>query len=382
MAKDRGTGLKEIFQKAYTLGIFSVLSSHLSKAQKKVFEAIRQCRTINMGGHVDKCIICNHTHISYNSCRDRHCPLCGGLSKERWLSRMLGMVLDVQHLHMVFTVPQELNRIALANKPLFYNLLFKASRDAVMEYCTSRDFTPGFTSVLHSWGQNLSFHPHIHLVITAGGLSSNGKWVRRMDKKGRAYLAPVRVLSRLFRGKLVSMLRAAHSEGRLVFDAKAFSSILSDAMEKEWCVYSKEPFHGSQCVYKYLGRYTHRTAISNSRILSLTEESVSFKWRDYSDGNKEKVMVLSIEEFIRRFLMHVLENGFTRIRHYGLYAQAAKKKRLKAAELTGTELNEITEESTAELIMRICGIDIYTCPVCGAPLVSGSLLDYHLGRIP
>lgn len=346
----------------------------LSRVQWKAFNAISSCRTASLGGHSTKCPHCGKEHISYNSCRNRNCPKCGGVSKYVWLQHRLETVLDVQHLHLVFTTPHLLNAIAITNGRVFYDALFKAVKDTILEVCERRGFIPGFSAVLHTWGQNLSLHPHIHVPITSGGISlDETKWIdAKRNKDGTFYLAPIKVLSSVFRGKFVSSLRAAFSAGILEFDKKELSRLLNKAMSLDWVVYAKEPFKGAKMVYKYLGRYTHRTAITNERILSidLENETVTFAYRDYADCRKEKTMTLDSLEFVRRFFLHILPSRFTRIRHYGFYSSAAGKKRRKAALFTHTKLKERKKYSTVECLLALYGLDITKCSFCGSTLVT------------
>lgn len=341
----------------------------LSKVQYKAFNSITACRTVKLGGHGDTCPECGYTKISYNSCRNRSCPKCGALARDRWLERRLSSILDVQHLHVVFTVPQQLYAIGLANGPAFHGLMFSAASETVLEACRTRGFIPGFSAVLHTWSQTMAYHPHIHMPVTAGGLSLDGQGWRSAGRKqdGTFYLAPVRVLSRLFRGKLVSAIRAAHKEGKISFDSRQLSSILDEVMRIEWVVYAKEPFKGAQMVYRYLGRYTHRTAISNSRIKEVDEAegTVVFSYRDYADESKEKLMKLDAVEFARRFMLHVPETGFTRIRHYGLYGSASVKRRKTAAEKTATIFRKPEKLTVREFILKVYDYDIEVCPHCG-----------------
>lgn len=380
---------KAELQDVFVLAAERFLKTHSpSVAEYKAMDAIMTCRTVKQGGHVDHCDQCGYEKPSYNSCRNRHCPKCGGLAKERWLSLRLSTVLDVQHLHMVFTVPSELNAVAIANKSAFYSLMFRCVADTIRVVCGEQGFSPGFSAVLHTWGSNLEFHPHLHVPITAGGISTDGgKWVSAKKTRhgkslasGKYYIAPVRKLSRLFRGKLVSAIRQTHTRGDIRFDDARLSGILDAAMAKEWVVYAKEPFKGARMVYRYLGRYTHRTAISNDRILHADGTSTVFIWRDYRDG-KVKTMSLDSCEFIRRFLQHVLETGFTRIRHYGIYSSAAKAGREKARLLTGTRSVPYEKETAAEIMLRVCRVDITRCPVCGG-LLSSSPLGRGRGTVP
>ena len=302
---------------------------------RKVAKAIMECRTQALGGHSDVCTECGYTHQSYNSCRNRHCPKCQTVKKEQWIGRRKQDVLDVKHFHTVFTIPSELNALVLQNPRRLYDLLFRASSETVRELTADAKYlgaAVGYMSILHSWGSNMSFHPHIHMVVTAGGIAPDGRW---KPTRGRFFL-PVKVLSRLFRGKFLSGCRALCARGEIsltgengnAVSRKAFTSLVDGCYNKDWVVYSKVPFNGAEGVFEYLGRYTHRLVISNNRILSVAGGKTTFLWKDYRDESKMKETTLSNGEFIRRFLLHVLPHGFTRIRHYGLYSSRNKSMRL------------------------------------------------------
>ena len=313
---------------------------HPTPAQDSVMRHIAQCRTAALGGHVNECPRCGHQEgISYNSCRDRHCPKCQSRTRDQWLAARLARLLPVPYFHVVFTVPAELNALALGNKRVFYDLLFASFSETLKQ--TARDpkhlgAEPGFTAVLHTWGQNLLFHPHIHCVVTGGGLSDDGtRWVEARER----FLIHVRVLSRRFRGVLLAGLRRARAARKLSYgggtaglaEARAWEELLKPLYRKEWVTYAKAPFGGPEQVFKYLGRYTHRVAISNHRILDISSGRVAFTLKDYAHGGRRKTMTISAVEFLRRFLLHVLPFGFTRIRHFGLCAAANVETKLKAA---------------------------------------------------
>jgi hypothetical protein len=346
----------------------------LTLVQHKAMSSIQKCRTSQLGGHKEVCDDCGHTRISYNSCRNRHCPKCQTLAKERWIENQKSNLLDVGYFHVVFTIPDTLNLMAYQNQKAIYTLLFKAVSETLAELASDKKYLGakiGFTSVLHTWGQNLSHHPHIHCIVPGGGLSSIGKWVNSRKK----FFIPVKVLSRKFRGKFLYYLKQLYYQNRLEFHGsqtylcnnKDFEKLLSSLYDKEWVVYCKPPFKNAACVVEYLGRYTHRVAISNKRILRIEKDTVTFKWRDYKDGSKHKVMTLSADEFIRRFLIHILPNGFMKIRHYGLLGNRNKTTKLKVCkQLTHTPLISKEKASTLELIQRITGIDVCKCPNCGS----------------
>ncbi|WP_027400129.1 IS91 family transposase, partial [Anaerovorax odorimutans] len=293
------------------------LQNHkLSHVQSKAFLAISKCRTADLGGHTDQCENCGSIRISYNSCRNRHCPKCQTLAKERWIEGQKVNLLNVGYFHIVFTVPSELNIVIYQNQKVCYNILFRTVSETLQELCADKKYLGakiGFTSILHTWGQNLCFHPHIHCVMAGGGLNKLGKWVNSRKK----FLLPIKVLSRKFRGKFLALLKKANLEFFGNSNPFVFNDLLDSCYKKEWIVYCKPPFKTAASVVEYLGRYTHRVAISNNRILSVKNGVVTFKWRDYKDNSKWKIMTIAAEEFIRRFLMHILPQGFMKIRHYG-----------------------------------------------------------------
>ena len=310
-------------------------AGHVSLSQLKAMSAIEVCRTEALGGHVAGCAECGHHHISYNSCKNRHCPKCQGPAARDWMEARAEDLLPVEYFHVVFTLPAEIAQIAFWNKKAVYGLLFKASAQTVMTIAADpkrMGARVGMTSVLHTWGSALTHHPHIHMIVPGGGLSPDGaKWVA--CKPG--FFLHVRVLSRLFRRLFLDRLMELHRTGQLVFfgdleglaTADAFKAWLAPFRKTEWVVYAKPPFGGPEAVLAYLSRYTHRVAISNSRLVSADAQTVTFRWKDYriKSGDRQKVMRLATPEFIRRFLIHVLPDGFHRIRHYGLLASAKRK---------------------------------------------------------
>lgn len=328
---------------------------HLSSVQRKAVRNIVDCRTATLGAHIDTCDNCGHTRISYNSCRNRHCPKCQTIAKEKWIEKQRRHLLDIPYFHVVFTVPAALNPVFLSQQDTLYTLLFQAASETVLELCADRKYlgaTPGITAVLHTWGQNLQFHPHIHMIVTGGGLTKEGKW--RNSRKH--FFLPVRVLSAKFRGKFLAILRQRFPSLK--------QSLLDHCYRQKWVVYCKPPFDGSGKVISYLGRYTHRVAISNDRILSLKNGMVTFRWRDYAHGNQVKLMTLDAKEFIRRFLLHILPPGFRKIRHYGLFASRDKEKRLALCRhLTGSA-HPVPTLPVAALMERIFGKDFNLCPCC------------------
>jgi hypothetical protein len=311
---------------------------HVSLGQLKVMSAIRACRTAALGGHVSRCDECSHTTIAYNSCRNRHCPKCQGAAARHWLAGREAELLPVPYYHVVFTLPAAIGSIAFQNKAVVYDLLFKASAQTLLTIAADPKHLGagiGLTAVLHTWGSALTHHPHVHIIAPGGGLSPDAsRWVA--CKPG--FFLPVRVLSRLFRRLFLNKLTALHKAGRLAFfgdlagltDRSAFDAALAPLRKAEWVVYAKRPFGGPEAVLAYLSRYTHRVAIANSRLVALDDNGVTFRWKDYRARGKTagnawiKTMTLPADEFIRRFLLHVLPDGFHRIRHYGLFASAAR----------------------------------------------------------
>jgi hypothetical protein len=338
--------------------------------------AIEVCRTATLGGH-RYTYSCGHTDISYNSCRNRHCPKCQTLQKEKWIEARCEDLLPVQYFHVVFTIPSELNPLVIMNQRVMYNILFRSVSETLMALSNNPKHLGaciGFVGILHTWGQNLMDHPHIHCVVPGGGLSPDkARWVS--CRKG--FFIPVRVMSALFRGKFMDHLKTSFESGELIFpggirhlkDPKTFEVFRGQFYHKKWVVYCKPPFDGAEGVLQYLGRYTHRIAISNNRILKVQDGNVSFRWRDYADGDTQKTMTLKADEFIRRFLLHVLPPRYVRIRHFGLLANRSRKENIaRCRELIGSCKTVTKEEATPETwqdwLLRICGIDINTCPVC------------------
>ena len=348
-----------------------------SPAQHRVLGAVAQCRTGALGGHVQECDHCGERQISYNSCRNRHCPKCQGSQTAQWLEAQQPHLLPVPYFHVVFTLPRLLAPLALQNPRVVYGLLFQTASRTLLEVAANPRHLGariGFLAVLHTWGQNLHHHPHIHCVVPAGGLAPDGsRWVSSSPH----FFLPVRVLSRLFRGKFLALLQGAFDDGRLRFhgslerlsERPAFMRLLSKARRTEWVVYAKPPFGGPDTVLKYLARYTHRVAISNHRLLSLQDGVVSFRYKDYARGRRLRMMRLDALEFIRRFLLHALPKGFVRIRRYGLLANAQRELKLALCrELLGSgERTPLPAEHTPE--EPCTGITpyepgAYRCPSC------------------
>ena len=342
----------------------------------KAINNIILCRTAELGGHIDECEECGHTRISYNSCRNRHCPKCQTLAKEKWIIQRKKDLLPVSYFHVVFTIPAELNFLTLTNQKEIYSILFKAVSETLLELSSDTKYLGaqiGFTTILHTWGQNLMNHPHIHCLVPSGGLSLDGsKWINSKEN----FFIPVKVLSRKFRGKFLFYLKKEYyNNPKLKFistieDLKhkdIFHCFIDKLYKKEWIVYCKPPFGSSEHVLEYLGRYTHRVAISNNRIIAMENGLVVFKWKDYRDNNKEKYMTVTAEEFIRRFIMHILPHKFVKIRHYGILSNRNRVLKLKKCKLIlNVAVSEVVDENlnTAELILKITGKDITICPCC------------------
>jgi hypothetical protein len=345
----------------------------LSWKHVKVLLAIARCRTAALGGHLDQCTRCGHrATVSYNSCRNRHCPKCQTAARERWIAARQKELLPTRYVHVVFTLPPQLAALALQNKKVIYGLLFRASAETLLQ--VARDprhlgAEIGFFTVLHTWSQKLALHPHVHCVIPAGGLSlDHSHWVKSPDR----FFLPIHVLRRVFRGKFVAGLRQAFQESQLNFHGnltclaqpKTFAAWLRPLFRKDWVVYSKPPFGGPEYVLQYLGRYTHRVAISNHRLVSFAEGKVTFRWRDSAHHNEQKLLTLSLDEFLRRFLLHVLPKGFVRIRNFGFLANRRRATLLPLCfHLLGSA--QPTEQA---LSTDNDANNLRHCPKCGGPM--------------
>jgi len=341
----------------------------VSDQQRKVLRDIGRCRTAALGTHLERCDRCDYETVAYDSCRNRHCPKCQSSARDRWLMKQASSLLPVPYAHVVFTVPEQLAPLALRNQRLFYNLLFRAASETLLEIAADPRHLGariGVLAVLHTWSQNLGHHPHLHCLVPAGGLAlDRSRWVASR----RDFFLPVRVLSRMFRGKVLAFLKQCYRRKELRFSGalaalsqpRAFHSLLRTLRSKEWVVYSKPPFGGPEHVLKYLARYTHRVAISNGRLLSLDHGQVRFRWRDSRHNNRSSVMKLDAVEFIRRFLLHVLPTGFVKIRHFGLLAN---RNRRQALALCRFHLNATTPDSSALLNAPQKSALNRSCPQC------------------
>jgi hypothetical protein len=355
-------------------------AGHVSLGQLKVMSAIESCRTAALGGHVARCENCSHTQIAYNSCRNRHCPKCQGAAAKEWLAEREAELLPVPYYHVVFTLPAAIADIAYQNKAVIYNLLFKASAETLTMIAADPKHLGariGVLSVLHTWGSALTHHPHVHMIVPGGGISLDGdKWVSCRP----GFFLPVRVLSRLFRRLFLEKLVAAHQAGELQFfgnhtpltNAQAFAAYLAPLRKTEWVVYSKRPFGGPEEVLRYLARYTHRVAIANRRLIACDDKGVTFKWKDYRLEGPEryKVMTLATHEFIRRFLIHVLPDGFHRIRYYGLLASGKRADNIaRARELLALPLLPIDAIKAATTKPDEPQAPEHPCPCCGGRMI-------------
>jgi hypothetical protein len=349
----------------------------LHGTQGRVMTAIERCRTAALGGHVEQCDSCGHQRIAYNSCRDRHCPKCQSLARAQWLDRRQSELLDTQYFHVVFTVPEEIAVIAYQSKRQVYDILFRAAAETLRTIAADPAHLGaeiGFFAVLHTWGQNLLHHPHLHCVVAGGGISPDGtRWISCRP----GFFLPVRVLSRLFRRLFLEHLEKAFAAGKLRFfsslrplrEPDVFLRHLAPARKAEWVVYARPPFGGPEQVLDYVGRYTHRVAISNNRLVAIGDDKVRFRWKDYRNGDQPGTMTLTAEEFIRRFLLHVLPEGFQRIRYYGFLGNRYREQKLaRCRELLGMAVAEPPRPESSKDYRdhheELTGVSLKECPVC------------------
>lgn len=354
----------------------------ISFEQRRALRDIAACRTAELGGHVQGCADCGHRQIAYNSCRNRHCPKCQAAARAEWLAAREQELLPVPYFHVVFTLPPEFNELALQNPRAVYGLLFRAASQTLLQVARNPDRLGakiGFLAVLHTWGQNLMHHPHLHCVVPGGGLSPDGQsWVpcRRSRKRRREFFLPVRILSRVFRGKFIAGLKTLFRTEQLKFFGQlkplthhvAFEQLLNQSVRRDWVVYAKRPFGGPQQVLKYLARYTHRVAISNQRLRQIDNERVAFQYKDYADQSRTKVLSLEGTEFLRRFLMHILPRGFVRIRHYGFLANRDRGNNLALCRrLLGIAQPVPNDNPTSDVPLTenaIVSEPVLPCPAC------------------
>lgn len=349
----------------------------LCTAQRRVMTAIELCRTAALGGHVEQCDQCGHQRISFNSCRDRHCPKCQSLARAQWLDDRRAELLATQYFHVVLTIPEEIAAIAYQNKAPVYGILFRAAAETLRTIAADPKHLGaeiGFFAVLHTWGQNLLHHPHLHCVVAGGGLSPDGtRWISCRP----GFFLPVRVLSHLFRRLFLGYLQKAFDAGELQFfstlqplrERRAFLRYLAPVRQAQWVVYAKPPFAGPEQVLEYVGRYTHRVAISNNRLLDIADGTVRFRWKDYRDRNRQKAMTVSADEFIRRFLLHVLPEGFHRIRYYGFLGNHHRAQKLaRCRELLGMPVSEPLDDEFKkdyrDHYEELTGVSLNQCPAC------------------
>lgn len=344
----------------------------VSYQQQKVINAILQCRTARLGGHMNACDSCGVTDISYNSCRNRHCPKCQTVDKLRWVAKRQSELLPVPYFHVVFTLPHELNCLINSNAALLYDLLFKATTETLLTFGHDPKRLGGQiggTQVLHTWGQALTHHPHLHCIIPGGALTDSGEWVSTRSN----YLFPVKAMGRYFKKCYLKYLQQHYESKVLKYhgqalryeDEREFKKFCNILWEKDWVVYGKKPFSSAENVVNYLGRYTHKSALSNCRLINLSERKVSFYWRDYRDNNKQKVMTLDVDEFIRRYLQHVLPARFMRIRQIGFMANRAKAKKLALCCIAlQHQQTYYHPESVEEIMQRVMNVDITQCRQC------------------
>ncbi len=363
-------------------------AGHLSLGQLKVMSAIERCRTATLGGHVAACEDCGHSHIAYNSCRNRHCPKCQGAAARDWLAARQGELLPVEYYHLVFTLPAPIADIAYQNKAAVYGILFKAAARTLITIARDPKHLGariGLTAVLHTWGSAMTHHPHVHMIVPGGGIAPDStQWISCRP----GFFLPVRVLSRLFRRLFLEKLTAAHDAGRLSFFAEhaglanteAFAAYIAPLRKLEWVVYAKRPFAGPEAVLAYLSRYTHRIAIANSRLVSCDDDAVTFKYKDYRRKGQEryKTMRLNSDEFIRRFLLHVLPHGFHRIRYYSLFANSQRADNLALARHLlamppdqSRSVEAVSDESVDETCPTYPPDQVWgrPCPACGGTMV-------------
>ena len=370
-----GPEVADIFRR-YGAAYRETYGASLCTAQHRVMSAIELCRTAALGGHVERCDRCDHQRICYNSCRDRHCPKCQSLARAQWLEDRRSELLDTQYFHVVFTVPQPIAAIALQNKEVVYNILFRAAAETLRTIAADPKHLGaqiGFFAVLHTWGQTLFHHPHLHCVVAGGGISPDGtRWISCRKN----FFLPVPVLARLFRRLFLDYLRQAFDAGDLEFSSsleplrvgKIFLRHIAPARRKDWVVYSKPPFAGPDEVLKYVARYTHSIAISNNRLLNINDGKVQFRWKDYRDDNRQKIMTLGADEFIRRFLLHILPDGFQRIRYYGFLANRYRAEKLALCRhlmrMPPPTVKDEVNNDYKDRYEALTGISLKTCPLC------------------
>lgn len=349
----------------------NLLVTHSAQAQK-IFKVLLECHTASLGYHKYQCDnkTCSHTHVHYNSCGNRHCPQCGALKREQWLRDRLSELLPVKYYHTVFTLPHELNALCMGNRKVMFDLLFEAASITIQTISGDKQFmgaAPGIISVLHSWGQQLSFHPHIHCIVSGGGLDINKKWITAKKAKYN-YLFPVKAMSKIYRAVFMKRLKACIAKGKVSsgMTDDDWNVLKEKLYAKDWVVYCRQPFGGPQAVMEYLGRYTHKVAISNHRILKVEQDGVTFNYKDYADHGKTKTMQLSVEEFLRRFAHHILPKHFTKIRMYGYLANRGRTARLADlySHLKLPRPMPKVKLNARVWLLTLTGADVQLCPRC------------------
>lgn len=358
------TVVRPINELSEVIGLFGEAFEQESKPsnhQRKVLQDIAKCRSSSLGGHVDRCEDCGKIRISYNSCRNRHCPKCQGTNRERWIERREGELLPIKYYHVVFTLPEQLNAYCMLDPGYFYQQLFICSRDTLLTFANDEQYLgarPGIIGILHTWGQTLSLHPHVHMIVSGGGVTETGQW--KTTRTSGRYLFPAEAMSKVFRGKYMEAWIKWHQAKAKLPDVTTRKLLYT----KKWVVYCKLPFGGPKGVIEYLGRYTHKVAISNSRFKSVGEDGVIFSYKDYRDGGKTKQMRLSGIEFLRRFCMHILPSGFRRIRHYGIMASRNKPKLRYRQVLMGVKPGSREKRDWKAIARERMGYDPDLCPCC------------------
>jgi hypothetical protein len=381
------TGLREVLA---SFGSSYRLAHKLPEQQLRVMYAIQHCRTAALGGRIDTCDHCGHKRILYNSCRNRHCPLCQGMKQAQWVDKLNTTLLPVSYFHLVFTIPSEINRLALVNQRCLYDILFKAASESLLLLARDKKYMgvqSGLLALLHTWGQNLMDHPHLHTIVPSGGWCQTAQCWRPSPKK---FFIPVKVISAVFKGKFLALLKQAYHQNQLKFDGQLkplqfkgnFKALLNLLYAKDCVVYAKKPFKSSTHIINYLGRYTHRVAISNDRITGIEGDQVIFRWKDYRELGRIKSMKLPATEFIRRFLMHVLPKGFCKIRYYGILASRNRNEVLlkcKKVLAYSTSKSKLEGLCWQDALLVSTGIDVLKCPVCkkGNMATSELLLGYR-----
>jgi hypothetical protein len=344
---------------------------------RKTMFALQYCRTPAMGSHADTCDQCGHVRITNNSCRNRHCPKCQGLNRAKWVDKLACDLLPVRYFHIVFTIPSELNRLVLVNRECLYDILFTAASQSLITLARDPKHLGAYTglvAVLHTWGQNLMEHPHLHTLVPAGGWDETAQYWKSSRKK---FFIHVKVISRVFRGKFLALLKKAYQENQLKFEGEInflalknnFKNLLDTLYNKDWVVYCKNTFKNSTQIINYLGRYSHRVAISNNRILGIENDQVAFRWKDYNDTGKKKIMILPAVEFIRRFFLHVLPKGFCKIRYFGIFAVRNRNTLLPCCRIAFGHFfskSKLAGLPWQELLLLLTRVDLSICPVCNS----------------